>query len=390
MQVKCRDLLKIIEKNGGKLVGGSAGIDRLVSWCYIVTYEALEDCLRGGELVFIPNYPGKSNEEKQLFQLLDAANRSDAAGVCIMVGSKEIPHMPTTLPEFADQLQLPLFEISWDEWLVDWTYEIGNYLFTYRNMEFNRRMILWEMLTTQVKNPETFNKQIMSLKHDFTVAHSIAVMETDIDRDDYRKGYKASLVYDNFCNTFTDSIYIEEGDQAIFFIPVGKNDDLEKKINDWIGKFLENYPDTKIRVGIGEKTREINRFCESFSQAQKMIRYLRKNHYHNEAFDYTNLGIHYILLMQNDKDELSDYCRKEIGCLVEYEKIRGGDLLNTIETYYRSRFNLMKTSKLLYIHRNTLVHRLETICELIDRDITDPMVCLDVMNAILLYRFLEN
>jgi len=49
------------------------------------------------------------------------------------------------------------------------------------------------------------------------------------------------------------------------------------------------------------------------------------------------------------------------------------ELLKTLETYLDHGCSLVEAADALYIHRNTLLHRLKRIEELCDVDLRDPM-----------------
>ena len=50
---------------------------------------------------------------------------------------------------------------------------------------------------------------------------------------------------------------------------------------------------------------------------------------------------------------------------------------------------LLKTSQELFIHRNTLLYRLSTIKNLLQRDLDDAMTDLELFNSILIFEFLN-
>ena len=62
---------------------------------------------------------------------------------------------------------------------------------------------------------------------------------------------------------------------------------------------------------------------------------------------------------------------KSICNLIDYEKIKTIDdsLLYTGLRYIESGLNISKTSSSLFIHRNTLIYRLDKIKELLDLDL---------------------
>jgi DNA-binding PucR family transcriptional regulator len=68
--------------------------------------------------------------------------------------------------------------------------------------------------------------------------------------------------------------------------------------------------------------------------------------------------------------------------------VNGGFLEETLLSYYMNGFNTVKTSEALFIHRNTLLNRLEKIEELLEIELNDYMEYLDLINCILVKRFM--
>ena len=57
--------------------------------------------------------------------------------------------------------------------------------------------------------------------------------------------------------------------------------------------------------------------------------------------------------------------------IIEYDKSTNSKLLETFETYLDENCNIDKTSRKLFIHKNTLKYRLERIEKLLECDIND-------------------
>ncbi len=57
--------------------------------------------------------------------------------------------------------------------------------------------------------------------------------------------------------------------------------------------------------------------------------------------------------------------------LVNYDRERGSGLVQTLTVYFETGTNASKTSERLYLHRNSLLYRLERIQELTGLDLRD-------------------
>ncbi len=58
-----------------------------------------------------------------------------------------------------------------------------------------------------------------------------------------------------------------------------------------------------------------------------------------------------------------------LGPLVEYDRVKGTDLVLTLSKYFETQGNLKEMSEELFIHYNTVVYRLQRIKEIISMDL---------------------
>lgn len=98
------------------------------------------------------------------------------------------------------------------------------------------------------------------------------------------------------------------------------------------------------------------------------------------AFD--DLGIlHWLYHMPPERWSGNRYL-KHVETLAAYDARRGTALVETMETYLEHGGSLVDTAEALFIHRNTLLHRLERIEELCPVDLRDPSHRLNLHAAV--------
>ena len=75
-----------------------------------------------------------------------------------------------------------------------------------------------------------------------------------------------------------------------------------------------------------------------------------------------------------------------IQALHKYDQDRDAELVKTLETYLEHGGALVDTAEALFIHRNTLLHRLERIESLCQIDLRHPLQRLNLYAAVKSYR----
>ena len=65
-------------------------------------------------------------------------------------------------------------------------------------------------------------------------------------------------------------------------------------------------------------------------------------------------------------------------------------LLNTLKYYLLSQKNVSKTSKIIFMHRNTVMYRLKKIQEALEVDLSDPNTCFELYLAIIIKELIDK
>ncbi|AVH55281.1 MULTISPECIES: helix-turn-helix domain-containing protein [Streptomyces] len=77
------------------------------------------------------------------------------------------------------------------------------------------------------------------------------------------------------------------------------------------------------------------------------------------------LGIYGLLFSQAGRAELQQFVRRVIGPVLDYDERRGGELVRTLLTYFACDASLTRTAADLFVHVNTLYHRIDRVTALL-------------------------
>jgi DNA-binding PucR family transcriptional regulator len=78
------------------------------------------------------------------------------------------------------------------------------------------------------------------------------------------------------------------------------------------------------------------------------------------------------LLAGQSEEALADIARRTIAPLIEYDRRRHGQLVETLRVWLDHHWAIQPTAEALYVHRNTLQKRLRRIETLLRLDLQDP------------------
>src|SRR3712207_6855505 len=114
MSFCCRDLFQLKHFSKATLLAGNGGLNREISWPYARMTESISEWLYGGELLFV-TYTGVKKDDKGLLSLIEECINKKLSGVVILIDSKNIENISKDIINKANEENLPLFTMPWDE-----------------------------------------------------------------------------------------------------------------------------------------------------------------------------------------------------------------------------------------------------------------------------------
>ncbi|MGB9640691.1 MAG: PucR family transcriptional regulator, partial [Anaerolineales bacterium] len=129
------------------------------------------------------------------------------------------------------------------------------------------------------------------------------------------------------------------------------------------------YPQVPVRCGIGTPALVLEEWRQSFTRAGQALDMARRLNEKKPLY-YSDLSVYRLLLQMEHSPELMSFQEEILGPLLAIENPE--ELLHTLEAFFAHNGNLSQTAEALYIHRNTLVYRLERIAAITNIDLDKP------------------
>jgi purine catabolism regulator len=145
------------------------------------------------------------------------------------------------------------------------------------------------------------------------------------------------------------------------------------------------YSDTLARCGIGLPALSLEDWRNSLRQAGQALEMARRLGEPKPLY-YSDLSVYRLLFQLEHSPELIAFQEETIGPLLAFEG--GNELIHTLETYFEHNGNLSQTAEALYIHRNTLIYRMERIAAITNLELDKPDNRLALQLALRIYRML--
>lgn len=123
----------------------------------------------------------------------------------------------------------------------------------------------------------------------------------------------------------------------------------------------------KVRVGYGNVVGQINELAQSYQEARMALEVGRVFYAQKDTISYSRLGIGR-LIYQLPMSLCEMFIKEVFGEKIP-EILDDEEAMSTINKFFENNLNISETARQLYVHRNTLVYRLERIEKAIGLDI---------------------
>ena len=145
-----------------------------------------------------------------------------------------------------------------------------------------------------------------------------------------------------------------------------------------------------INIGLSWPFTDIMQFRRYFYQAVISIKQAQYFNETKQVFDYTDLSYYDLLWNYNGRIPLKYYCHPALEILRNYDDSNNTELYITLRTYLECNKNLSKTSRKLFIHRNSLIYRINRINELTQLDLDNINVLYSLIDSFRIEKFINS
>ncbi len=167
------------------------------------------------------------------------------------------------------------------------------------------------------------------------------------------------------------------------------------QIKEFLGDFpqriseqIKDMADYKFALGIGTPISDYLNIRKSYIQANEAIQYLNSSSGSDICY-YEDCIVDQLIDSVCDRQVLESFSRLSLGKLLDYDKSHGTNLLETLEVYFECNGNVSTAAKKLFLHRNSLIYRIDKIKEILNSDLKDSTVLLTLQVGLRVIKILK-
>ncbi|MEG1988276.1 MAG: PucR family transcriptional regulator ligand-binding domain-containing protein [Oscillibacter sp.] len=396
--IQCGDLLELPSFGAMTLVAGRGGLQRKLTWPYVGQTASVAQWVHGGELLFITGIGAARSPES----LLLVAQECVAKGLCglvILVGDEYIKEIPAAVIAVAEEAGLPLFRMPFDLKIIDVTSEIVDLIMQDKYERKRSKGFLERLLFADSGDTIPDDELAQTYSIDLAPYRFVGIFYIGTDEGSVLDFPQMDKLKDSIQTTITGLckqngtpiLSLASGSNLICLLS-GNTPERAQKQADYlrtVHQMLTHlYAEEDIYLSLGRICTADTPVITSYQQSLRALEICKCTPRKERIVAYDDLGVYRLFLQVSNPEELRRYYRYYLEPLQRYDRENRGDLIETLHQYLKNDGNLVRTSQEMFIHRNTLVYRMNKIRELTGRSLDDATEKLELYNSILAKNFL--
>ncbi|MDB5078158.1 MAG: hypothetical protein JWP00_82 [Chloroflexi bacterium] len=142
-------------------------------------------------------------------------------------------------------------------------------------------------------------------------------------------------------------------------------------------RFVDSYPDISVSAGLGRfQEGGVEGLPKQSAEAEKAVMMGLRLFGPGQLTYFGDLGVYRLLLTIGNNRELREFYQEVLGRLLEHDSRNGGELMRTLEAYFRYQGSPSEMARKIDVHRNTLLYRLRRIQDITGFDLEDSETAL--------------
>ena len=357
-------LLVSQQKYRMKLEAGNEGWSNSISWLLMLEDVTIIRNFRGKELAVTTGLGFQT--EESLLELLMLLNAQNASGLIVNTGYY-IKKIPDRALQYCNENGLPLLTVPWDVYLADMIKDLSIRVFLQSSTDEQ----ISAAFIRAIEQPEEREHYINDLlpHYDTDGTFQVILITTGtLDKMDTverrRIAYRMQLYLTNL--THNGHFFYYDSCFVVIINALSENQ-VHSIVSSFQKRLVRKMPETPIWVGISSQVTDISNLRTAYLRAKAAINMARDQEKPLLYFD--EMGIYKLLYSIPDKSLLQELCQSKLGPLLEYDREHHASYADTLEMYLECGGSIQAMAARMFIHRNTIIYRMNNIKQLLGCDL---------------------
>ncbi|WP_394899682.1 CdaR family transcriptional regulator [Clostridium tertium] len=243
----------------------------------------------------------------------------------------------------------------------------------------NEKMYFKEIIQgIQKEDLESYKTRAKLLEIDMKVSRKMVVFKMC---NNYKNNYKKIEDLLNKCLSSLNVLVLNLNNEKIVLL-FNNNIDIKSYINDLISKMKLSKTNNYIFI-IGKECKEILEYERAYYQIS-LVESIEVGNNFKKVIDVNEYSLK-LLIKGISSEYRNRYIEDYYYEVFEGKNKASNEMLKTIKGYFINDMKIGETAKMMYVHRNTIMYRLNKLKKMYGIDITKPYECTKIYLAILIY-----
>ncbi len=386
MTIRVKDIEKIWNNGYASLVAGKGGIERVIDSYDMMEQPDIKPWLRKHLLLITTGYAIRNDKEAllNLIRLLEEANASALA-----IKTRFFDDFPKEALQLADELNFPLFFLNNNSGFTELVFPVmvalveaknhmqmdTRYQITRKNKGELDEKLFTDLLTGKVTQEEEAEYRTSSLQWPAAPVRLIMVhlekekssILLEMNRD--RQVQAANWLLTRY---HLAGITTCRKDSCFCVVPADTPESALEKIAAELNTKAREIHNCRTFSLITEHVNDYLELPDVYIRVKECIRIREVKKLKSDVLFVRDLRFELILLHLAEEEEARDFIQKKLGVLEQYDCSHESHLMETLEMLIEKNGSRKQTAEALFLHRNTMAHRLHKIEEILQLQLDDP------------------
>lgn len=248
---------------------------------------------------------------------------------------------------------------------LDWADEIGSLIavifainydqISQTSEAFRFYELIQELAEDQPVNPEEIRQILSKSKWETTDRFQVYLFQSQ-----QKENETINLrYYQTVINTFMNECCVFESDRRICCVRnISRTDNIYQDIRQQLSEFLR---ENLFLVGISNEFQDLLQLKYYYREAKEALVLGQSQNNTSWSLYYKDYELSFMLKLMREALPPSEWLHPAIRILMDYDEKEGTELVHTVFTYMKYQYNITHTAQALFIHRTTLLFRLQRI-----------------------------
>ncbi len=232
--------------------------------------------------------------------------------------------------------------------------------------------LIYDILEDKIVSSKVLKERMKSAE--IVLSKKLSVLAIDISKYKSTPKYTRHLT-DNLSSYFPNINTVYYKDNVIIICDYDKSNVIWEVFDEFKAFLRAN----GLKVGVSKGFSDMMFLKKYYGQSVKALKIGESIDPENLCIFYSDIQFYDLISLTCNQIDYSEYYHPALIKLSQYDHENNSDLFNTLYIYLKNNQNLLKTSKELFIHRNTMSYRIKKIINLTNIDLTCSETVFNIM-----------